>query len=109
MIRYSVWNSTDLLTDLSKNNYRTILKKKFPCCVYCGSAEDLTVDHIIPRSKGGSERINNLVVACLTCNRSKSDRDFDVWYSKHPAFELENLNMILDWALSDFLLDNLQA
>lgn len=47
-------------------------------CVYCGAHEDdegvvLTVDHVKPRSKGGTNRRTNLVTACQDCNWDKGD------------------------------------
>jgi len=48
-------------------------------CRYCGvSVADgavLHVDHVIPRSKGGTDRMDNLVTACFACNVGKSDKD----------------------------------
>lgn len=44
-------------------------------CIYCGAsapAVALEVDHIIPRAKGGSDKQENLVAACESCNRGKS-------------------------------------
>jgi 5-methylcytosine-specific restriction endonuclease McrA len=41
---------------------------------YCGSRSNLTVDHVIPRSKGGSSSWENIVAACAPCNRRKGDR-----------------------------------
>lgn len=46
-------------------------------CQYCGvmlAAKDLTLDHIMPRSRGGASRWENLVSACRECNRVKGDR-----------------------------------
>lgn len=43
-------------------------------CQYCGSRSDLTVDHVIPRSKGGSNEWENIVACCAPCNRRKADR-----------------------------------
>jgi 5-methylcytosine-specific restriction endonuclease McrA len=43
-------------------------------CQYCGSGSDLTVDHVIPRSKGGSSEWENIVACCSSCNRRKADR-----------------------------------
>lgn len=42
-------------------------------CQYCGSTKDLTIDHILPKSKGGKDSWENLVVACSTCNTKKGD------------------------------------
>ncbi len=43
-------------------------------CVYCGSPEDLTFDHVIPRSKGGRTSWENIVAACSPCNLRKGGR-----------------------------------
>lgn len=42
-------------------------------CKYCGKEEDLTIDHVIPRSKNGKSTWKNLVTACKTCNSLKGD------------------------------------
>jgi 5-methylcytosine-specific restriction endonuclease McrA len=46
-------------------------------CAYCGrtfSTNNLTYDHVIPRSQGGRHRWENLVAACSACNGRKADR-----------------------------------
>lgn len=43
-------------------------------CQYCGSTKGLTIDHVIPKSKGGQDTWDNLVVACSICNTKKSDK-----------------------------------
>ncbi|TMK39166.1 MAG: HNH endonuclease [Actinobacteria bacterium] len=43
-------------------------------CQYCGSGSNLTVDHVVPRSKGGSSTWDNIVASCAPCNRRKGDR-----------------------------------
>jgi len=43
-------------------------------CKNCGNQENLTVDHIIPLSKGGSDNLDNLQILCQSCNSSKGDR-----------------------------------
>ncbi len=42
-------------------------------CQYCGTRSQLTVDHVIPRSKGGTSDWDNIVASCAPCNRRKGD------------------------------------
>lgn len=42
-------------------------------CQYCGARSNLTVDHVIPRSKGGTSTWENIVASCAPCNRRKGD------------------------------------
>ena len=42
-------------------------------CVYCGASAE-TIDHVIPRSRGGTHTWDNVVAACAPCNHRKSDR-----------------------------------
>jgi 5-methylcytosine-specific restriction endonuclease McrA len=59
----------------SKKN--VFLRDNFTC-QYCGShGVDLTIDHIIPRSKGGMTCWENVVVACKHCNLRKGNRSLD--------------------------------
>jgi len=48
-------------------------------CQYCGSIKNLTIDHVIPRSRGGDNSWNNLVTACMPCNTHKGDRTPEEW------------------------------
>jgi 5-methylcytosine-specific restriction endonuclease McrA len=41
-------------------------------CAYCGSEERITIDHIVPQSKGGLDYTYNVVACCESCNQSKS-------------------------------------
>ena len=43
-------------------------------CVYCGSAGRLTLDHVVPRSRGGDSVWENVVTSCAPCNLRKADR-----------------------------------
>jgi 5-methylcytosine-specific restriction endonuclease McrA len=53
-----------------------LLEKFSRKCVYCGAAGvPLNVDHVVPRSRGGSDRVSNLVLACVPCNQAKGNRD----------------------------------
>ena len=43
-------------------------------CQYCGSNEHLTIDHIIPKKRGGEWTWENLVTCCFSCNNKKGDK-----------------------------------
>lgn len=54
-------------------NRQNIFKRDNNCCQYCGSTKDLTLDHVIPRSRGGRTSWDNLITACKPCNSKKGD------------------------------------
>jgi 5-methylcytosine-specific restriction endonuclease McrA len=51
-----------------------ILERDGYACRYCGCEEDLTIDHVVPRSKGGKNHSKNMVTACRPCNETKADQ-----------------------------------
>lgn len=55
-------------------NRSRIYKRDGHECVYCGSKKSLTLDHVIPKSRGGSNDWTNLVTSCVKCNLKKSNR-----------------------------------
>lgn len=72
------WNIHDLLEfnveKIRQNNY----------CWYCGKELEpskLTKDHVFPRSKGGDNDMDNIIMVCKTCNSSKGDMDLFEWYA----------------------------
>lgn len=54
--------------NLSRHN---VFKRDSHSCVYCGSKDALTIDHVVPRSNGGRDAWENLVTACQKCNSRK--------------------------------------
>jgi len=52
---------------------RGVLRRDEHRCGYCGKAAS-TIDHVLPRSRGGGNSWENLVACCLRCNNDKSDR-----------------------------------
>jgi len=55
-------------------NRREVLRRDHHTCQYCGSNKHLTLDHVIPVSKGGVHTWDNIVTACQRCNQHKSNR-----------------------------------
>lgn len=54
---------------------RNILHRDGHTCQYCGyTGEDLTLDHVVPKSRGGDDSWENIVTACVRCNIKKGNR-----------------------------------
>ena len=60
-------------THRRKITRRAVFARDDWTCQYCGSRANLTVDHVIPRSKGGGSSWENIVASCAPCNRRKGD------------------------------------
>jgi CRISPR-associated endonuclease Csn1 len=66
----------------------TLLSMYGNTCLYCGnpiSWENSELDHIVPRADGGVNRLENLAVVCLPCNRAKSRQPFGQWRSSRAS------------------------
>lgn len=84
--------------------YKTA-REKHNFCVYCGISElsdRLSVDHIFPVSKGGTNDPTNLITACRGCNSSKGKKLFIDWYHSYMG-DLNTLEEILDYMGFDSL------
>ena len=57
-----------------KINRNRLFKRDGFQCVYCGNKKNLTIDHILPKSRGGKNTWMNLVTCCSSCNRTKIGR-----------------------------------
>ena len=53
--------------------FNVFLRDRF-LCQYCGGSEDLTFDHLVPRSRGGLTTWSNVVTACARCNLAKGNK-----------------------------------
>jgi 5-methylcytosine-specific restriction endonuclease McrA len=58
-------------THRRKITRRAVFARDNWTCQYCGSRSNLTVDHVVPRSKGGGSSWDNIVASCAPCNRRK--------------------------------------
>lgn len=72
-IRLTVGN-TERLWKVPPVNRREVLRRDAHTCQYCGSTKKLTLDHVLPRSRGGAHTWDNVVAACESCNSTKGDR-----------------------------------
>jgi 5-methylcytosine-specific restriction endonuclease McrA len=72
------------------NPKRVIKKRDRHRCIYCkrGCKANGTLDHVIPRSKGGGETASNIVTACEQCNQEKGSKML-------PPFELGRILRIV--------------
>jgi 5-methylcytosine-specific restriction endonuclease McrA len=55
-------------------------------CAFCGSADRLTIEHVVPRSKGGPHALGNILPACDRCNKNKTNHEVESWYRRQPFF-----------------------
>jgi 5-methylcytosine-specific restriction endonuclease McrA len=56
---------------------RNVFKRDHWACQYCGvqpGGEELTIDHVVPRSQGGTSTWDNCVLSCIDCNKRKANR-----------------------------------
>ena len=53
---------------------RNIMVRDNFTCVYCGATTNLTIDHVLPVSRGGKTSFDNCVTSCFTCNNKKNNK-----------------------------------
>lgn len=87
------------------SNRQNVFKRDNYQCVYCGNRDKkkLTIDHVIPQSKGGGNTWENLVTACQKCNNEKADMtpqqygvEIDKPRKPHYTMLLKQLNYIYE-------------
>ena len=66
-------------------------------CAYCDDERAHTLDHIVPRAKGGSTKRGNLLACCPTCNLDKSDCDWLLWFRSQTFWSIEREDVIWEW------------
>lgn len=60
-------------------------------CVFCRSNQHLSMDHLIPRNRGGKDIADNIVWACQTCNASRGDKGIYAWLGLKKKDNLHRL------------------
>ena len=87
------------------------LKMLLPqACAYCSSSDNLSVDHLFPKSRGGPENGDNIVWACRHCNSSKGASDILEWMDSRDQFPpllilRRYLKLAIEWSRQRSLLD----
>ena len=96
---------SDLLFDLSclskqvaKRRFRKSIKYGWGgLCAYCRSKRASTLDHIRPKSKGGSSLRSNLIPACIDCNHSKGSSEVFYWFEQQSFYNEAARELIEEW------------
>ena len=82
----------------AKRLWRRKIKERWEYqCAYCGNESELTIDHVVPRSKGGSDFTKNVVCCCNSCNQQKSHTPWEEWYFSQEFFNADIYQKIKDW------------
>jgi hypothetical protein len=87
-----------------------VLKQDNYTCCYCGKEKEernLIVDHVIPRTKGGSDELKNLVASCVPCNAKKSWFSIEEFCLRHDL-DFETISQRVSERLSKRLSNNLK-
>src|SRR5256885_3948386 len=73
VIRLTAYVKVPRDTHRRKITRRAVFARDSWTCQYCGSRSNLTVDHVVPKSKGGVSTWENIVASCAPCNRRKGN------------------------------------
>lgn len=82
---------------------RAVMDRDGHRCAYCAARAD-TIDHVLPRSRGGRHEWTNVVAACARCNHGKGDRLLaEIGWSlrRTPAEPTTAVALVMGWATRD--------
>jgi 5-methylcytosine-specific restriction endonuclease McrA len=83
--RIAKYANTPLDEMLTSTEWLAILAEANGHCAYCGKEAKLTLDHVVPLSKGGKHSKENIVAVCTHCNCSKKDKTLEEWLMSRTA------------------------
>lgn len=87
----------------ARKRFRKDIFEAWGTCAYCGSDRATTLDHVVPRAKGGSTCRSNLVASCATCNLHKSDSIWFTWFRAQEFWLPEREDKLLEWVNQDHM------
>ena len=70
---------------ITKKDWLRLAERFRHSCAYCGERKPLTMEHVVPLSRGGRHSIGNIIPACFSCNSSKRDRFIVEWRNRIPS------------------------
>lgn len=83
----------------ARRMWRKEIKEKWNHeCAYCGSDDELTLDHIVPLAKGGVDYTHNVLCSCRKCNSAKGHTPWREWYESQEFFSYERMEKIEEWS-----------
>lgn len=65
--------------EFSTKDWKSLIERYEGCCAYCGCSGVMTMDHVVPLTRGGRHSVGNIVPACHSCNSSKNNRFIVEW------------------------------
>ena len=87
------------LITMTSSEAKRLWRRSINCtCVYCGETYELhqlTLDHVLPRSKGGEDISSNVVPACTKCNQDKGSQYWRSWMREQFGKNLSREGLIL--------------
>jgi hypothetical protein len=91
----------------SKRRFRSTIYEMWGSeCAYCGKPAR-SLDHVIPRHKGGLTVIENLIPACLSCNGHKGAENWIEWFRKQDFYTVDREATIWLWLGQNLLCEDL--
>jgi len=70
---------------VSRAQWRDVVRGSLGLCSYCFKRKRLTLDHIVPLTRGGEHDVENVAAACIECNSSKHNASLLVWMALRAA------------------------
>jgi len=94
-----LYNLHTCSTTEAKRMWKESIKSQWNhTCAYCGATDKpLSLDHIIPQCKGGSNHSSNVLCSCVSCNADKAHENWLVWFIQQPFFTEERRQAIEMW------------
>ena len=93
-----MFNLDCLSKGAAKRKFRKSIKYGWGgLCAYCRSNRATSLDHIKPKSKGGSSLRSNLIPCCKSCNHDKGSQPWLVWFEQQVFYNETAKELIEEW------------